>query len=115
MRFDLSQYFKKMDATKVPLYRVNAHRLFGNKIYHINIVIENRTENGTDLHRARIIINKRGIKRIVLPESGMIISPKDHITNQKSWFSFKKSGLLKKTTSKTKDKKEERKKKKELS
>ena len=102
MRFDISQYLKKMDATKVPLYRVNDHKLFGNKIYHVNIVIENKTETGTALYRARIIINKRGIKRIELPASGLILFPKDNTTNKKSWFSFKKSGLLRKTTPKPK-------------
>ena len=106
MRFDISQYLKKMDATKVPLYRVNEHRLFGNKIYHVNIVIENKTETGTDLYRARIIINKRGIKRIELPESGLKIFPKDNTVKKKSWFSLKKSGLIRKTSVKLKQKKD---------
>jgi hypothetical protein len=102
MRFDISQYLKKMDATKVPLYRMNEHKLFGNKIYHINIVIENKTITGTDLYRARIIVNKRGIKRIELPQSDEIIFPKENHINKKSWFSFKKSGLLKNSSMKTK-------------
>ena len=102
MRFDISQYLKKMSAAKVPLYRIHDQKLFGNKIYHINIVIENKTESGTNLYRARIIINKRGIKRIELPESGLIIFPEDNIMNKKNWFSFKKSGLLKKNHSKQK-------------
>ncbi len=98
MRFDISQYFKRMDTTKVPLYRVNEHKLFGNRIYHINIVVENKTEQGTELYRARIIVSKRGIQRIELPESGLRIFPKSEIVQSDSWFRLKKSGLLRKKT-----------------
>jgi len=98
MRFDISQYLKRMDATKVPLYRGNDDKLFGNKVYHVNIIIEHKTKNGTNLHRARIIMNKKGIKRIELPESGLKIFPKENLSNKKSWFSFKKSGLIKKSS-----------------
>jgi len=98
MRFDISQYLKRMDATKVPLYRVNDDKLFGNKVYHVNIIMKHKSENGIDLYRARIIINKRGIKRIELPESGLRIFPKESLASKKNWFSFKKSGLIKKSS-----------------
>ena len=96
MRFDISQYLKRMDTSKVPLYRVNEHKLFGKRIYHINIVIENRTEHGSELYRARIVVSKRGIKRIELPESDIRIFPKPEIVHSDSWFGLKKSGLLRK-------------------
>jgi len=105
IQFDISSYFKRMEASKVPLYRVRHTKLFGNKIYHINIIVENKTKQGVELHRARLIVDKSGIRRIELPESGEKIFPEDYLASKKSWSSFKKSGLIKKAASMEKEEK----------
>jgi len=96
MRFDLSQYLKKMDAVKVPLYRARETKLFGSKIYHVNVIIEEKSKQGTQLHRARLILNKKGIRRIEIPGSDRKIFPEAYLSHDQSWFPFKKSGLIKK-------------------
>ena len=99
LQFDISSYLKRMEASKVPLYRVRHNKLFGNKVYHINIIVENRTKQGTDLYRARLIVDKKGIKRVELPKSEEKIFPNDYLAKKKVWSSFKKSGLIKKAVS----------------
>ena len=96
MRFDVSNFLKKMDSPKVPLYRINGNNLYGDKVYHINIVIEFKSEDETSYHKARLILNKNGIKRIELPEFGTKIFRQNGFEKEKNWFSVKKSGLLKK-------------------
>ena len=39
------------------------HRV-GNKIYHINVIQKFYTEKGIEFKRYRVIINRKGIKRI---------------------------------------------------
>jgi len=97
MRFDLSQYFKKMDAVKVPLYRARETKLFGRKIYHVNIIVEEKSKQGTRLNRARIVLDKKGIKRIEIPGSDRMIFTEAYLSQEQSWFAFKKSGLIKKS------------------
>ena len=105
MQFDISAYLKRMEARKVPLYRARHSKLFGNKVYHINIIVENKTKQSTELHRARLVVDKSGIRRIELPESGDKIFPEDYLASQKNWSSFKKSGLIKKAVSVEKEEK----------
>ena len=96
LQFDISSYFKRMEASKVPLYRARQNKLFGNKVYHINVIVENKTKQGTDLYRARLIVDKNGIKRVELPKSEEKIFPEDYLAKKRAWSSFKKSGLIKK-------------------
>ena len=105
MQFDISAYLKRMEARKVPLYRARHSKLFGNKVYHINIIVENKTKQSTELHRARLVVDKSGIRRIELPESGDKIFPEDYLASQKNWSSFKKSGLIKKAVAAEKEEK----------
>ncbi len=95
MRFDVSKFLKKMDSPKVPLYRVNNNSLYGDKVYHVNIVIEFKSEDKLSYHKARLILNKNGIKRIELPEYDKKIFRKNRFRQEKNWFTLKKSGLLK--------------------
>ena len=99
LQFDISSYLKRMETRKVPLYRVRQNKLFGSKVYHINIIVENRTKNSTEIHRARLIVDKNGIKRVEIPTSEERIFPEDFIAKKRAWSSFKKSGLIKKATS----------------
>ena len=96
MRFDISKFLKKMDTPKVPLYRVNHNKLFGDKVYHVNIVIEFISKEEKKLHKARLILTKKGIKRIEIPELGIKIFRQNRFKEDKNWFEVKKSGLVKK-------------------
>ncbi len=68
MRFDISKFLNKMDSTKIPLYDEEGNTYYGDKVYHINIIVEFMTEDERTLHKARLILCKKGIKRIELPE-----------------------------------------------
>lgn len=96
MRFDISKFLKKMDMSEVPLYRISDGSLYGSKVYHVNIVVEFKVEEKTSYHKARLILDKSGIKRIELPEFGLKLFNKNDVKKEKNWFSLKKSGLLKK-------------------
>jgi len=96
MRFDITKFLKKMDEPKVPLYRINENSLYGSKVYHVNIVVEYKSEDECTYHKARLILDKRGIKRVELPEFNIKLFPKHKTKREKNWFSLKKSGLLKK-------------------
>jgi len=96
MRFDIIKFLKKMDSPKVPLYRINNNSLYGDKVYHVNIVVEFKSDEETSYHKARLILNRNGIKRIELPEFGTKIFGQNRFRKEENWFSLKKSGLLKK-------------------
>ncbi len=95
MRFDITKFLKKMDTPKVPLYRVNQNSLYGSKVYHINIIIEYTSKEETSYHKARLILDKNGIKRVELPEFDIKIFSRNSSKRDKNWFLLKKSGLLK--------------------
>ena len=96
MRFEITKFLKKMDSPKVPLYRINNNSLYGDKVYHVNIVVEFKSDEETSYHKARLILNRNGIKRIELPEFGTKIFGQNRFRKEENWFSLKKSGLLKK-------------------
>lgn len=98
LQFDISSYLKRMEARKVPLYRARHNKLFGNKVYHINVIVENKTKHNTEIHRARLIVDKNGIKRVEIPKSEEKIFPEDYLAKKRAWSSFKKSGLIKKAS-----------------
>jgi len=96
MRFDISKFLKKMDEPKVPLYRSNGTSLYGSKVYHVNIIVEYKAEEETSYHKARLILDKNGIKRVELPEFDIKLFPQGSLRKEKNWFRLKKSGLLRK-------------------
>jgi uncharacterized protein YbcC (UPF0753/DUF2309 family) len=75
MRFNISNFTKKMDDPKVELYSLDEDidGIFGEKVYHVNAVIEFISEDNNFLHKIRIILTKQGIKRIEVPEFDLII------------------------------------------
>jgi hypothetical protein len=95
IRFDITKFLKKMDTPKVPLYRVNQNSIYGSKVYHVNIVIEYISKEETSYHKARLILDKNGIKRVELPEFDIKMFAGYVSKRDKNWFSLKKSGLLK--------------------
>lgn len=96
MRFDISKFLMKMDEPKVPLYRMNDNNLYGSKVYHVNIIVEFKSSEETSYHKARLILDKNGIKRVELPEYDIKIFPQDNQKKDINWFTLKKSGLLRK-------------------
>jgi hypothetical protein len=96
MRFDISKFLKKMDEPKVPLYRSNGTSLYGSKVYHVNIIIEFKSDEEVSYHKARLILDKNGIKRVEIPEFDIKIFPQTSQKKEKNWFKLKKSGLLRK-------------------
>jgi len=96
MRFDISKFLKKMDEPKVPLYRMDGGNLYGSKVYHVNIIVEYKSDVEVSYHKARLILDKKGIKRVELPEYDIKIFPTNSHKKDKNWFTLKKSGLLRK-------------------
>jgi hypothetical protein len=96
MRFDISRFLKKMKAQKVPLYRIDNSYIFGDKVYHVNLVVRLKTKYKDSLYKIRLVLTKKGIKRIELPDFDKILIRKNSWKKDNSWFSLKKSGLLKK-------------------
>ncbi len=75
MRFNISNFTKKMDDPNVELYSLDEelNGIIGEKVYHVNAVIEFKTEDERFLHKIRIILTKKGIKRIEVPEFDLVI------------------------------------------
>jgi len=96
LRFDITKFLKKMDTEKIPLYRINGNSLYGDKVYHVNLIIEFKSDKEKSFHRARLILTKEGIKRIELPEHDIEILRENKFQIEENWFSVKKSGLLRK-------------------
>ncbi len=95
LRFDLSSFLPKMDSRKVPLYRVNREKIFGDKVYHVNVVVAIVSEQETFYRKARIVLTRKGIKRIELPAENVTLYPEKFSADADQWFPVKKSGLLK--------------------
>jgi hypothetical protein len=95
MRFDISKFLKKMDSPKIPLYRTTHNKIYGHKVYHVNVVVEFISKNEKKLHKARIVLTKKGIKRIELPQFGIKFFHKNIIKKDINWLGLKKSGLVK--------------------
>ncbi len=95
MRFDISRFTRKMDDPKVPLYRINHNNIYGNKVYHLNIVVEFNSLDKKDIYKVRLILTKNGIKRIEIPKYNIELFPGNIRKKDKSWFSLRKDGSLK--------------------
>lgn len=90
MRFDISKLLRKMDNRKVPLYRVEGDRVYGDKVYHLNLVVSFESKEKKVLHKIRVVLTKKGIKRIEMPEFDIkIVRPNSK--TKRSWFAIKKS------------------------
>ncbi len=84
-----------MDSRKVPLHRINEGKLYGDKVYHLNLVVSFESRGRKVFHKARIILTKKGIKRIELPGLEMKILRRHTPQEEAGWFPVKKSGLIK--------------------
>ena len=66
-RINFYRFIPQMDDPKKEYSLVKKGKIItrvGNKIYHINIIQKFYTENGIEFKRYRVIMNRKGIKRI---------------------------------------------------
>ena len=66
-RINFYRFIPQMDDPKKEYSLVKKGKIItrvGNKIYHINIIQKFYTENGVEFKRYRVIMNRKGIKRI---------------------------------------------------
>jgi len=82
IRFDVEDFTRKMDDPKSNLYFVegcNVKKVDAPKVYHINLVGEFKTFDRHFLFKVRIVMTKKGIKRIEIPisEDNVIVKKSD--------------------------------------
>jgi len=68
IRFNLSEFMRKMDNPEVPLCSLNEQNEFctthGEKIYYLNFIMQFKYEEQLEYRRYRIVLNQLGIKKI---------------------------------------------------
>lgn len=68
VRINLSEFMRKMDNAKIPLFAHSAENDFevvnGEKVYFLNFVMQLRYEKEEHYRRYRVCLNKKGIKSI---------------------------------------------------
>ncbi len=77
MRFNVTRFLVKMDDPKKSLYVPDGdgyRENFGERVYHINMIIRYSTNQDAFCERYRIVLNRDGIKRIE-----QVVSHKDSI------------------------------------
>lgn len=69
LRVNLSKFLLRMDEPRKPLW-INTgseyHAITGDRVYHINLVVQCRSGESRNEQRFRIVMNKEGIQRIEL-------------------------------------------------
>ena len=66
-RLGVHEFLRYMDNPKEPLYAMTQNgfqHVFGNKVYHVNMIRRQETDKGIGCRRYRIILDQKGIKRI---------------------------------------------------
>jgi len=68
IRLNVSSFLSKMDNPLVPLYVPDEDKGFetikAERMYYINLILELRTEEGTQYKRYRVVLNRKGIAEI---------------------------------------------------
>jgi len=67
MRFDISNFLNRMDNPQKEIFILNDNsykEIYGERVYHVNLVVKYSTFENTIYKRFRIVLNKNGIKRI---------------------------------------------------
>ena len=65
-----------MTNPEIPMYFIDNEKykkLYGNKVYHLNLILNFKTPNKEFFRRYRIVLNRDGIKRI----QRIMIEPKN--------------------------------------
>jgi len=75
-RLNLVHFTEKMDNPEMPMYLLEDEsykKIYGSKVYHINMIINFRTQEKIFFRRYRIVLNRSGIKRV----QKIMIEPKN--------------------------------------
>jgi hypothetical protein len=67
IRFNVSRLIQKMDNPEIPLYYLKDdefEKIFGEKVYFVNMVFRFKLDDETSYRRYRIIFNRKGIKKV---------------------------------------------------
>jgi len=75
-RINISRFLDKMSNPEIPMYFIeneNYKKIYANKVYHLNLIINFKTPNKEFFRRYRIVLNRNGIKRI----QKIMIEPKN--------------------------------------
>ncbi len=67
MRLNVSRFLTRMDNSKTPIYVCDTNgcqRIFGNRVYHVNMVMKHSGNGRVVYRRFRLVLNQNGIKRI---------------------------------------------------
>lgn len=67
MRVNFSKFLARMDNPKKPLWLTDGQEyreIEGDRVYHINVVLEYKVGRSVEAGRFRIVLNKDGIKRV---------------------------------------------------
>ncbi len=95
MRFDISKFKTKMSDTKVPLYRVDHDNLYGERVYHVNMVFVLNQGKQDEIQKIRLVLTKEGIKRVEIPRYNIELFPSNTNNKNENWFYLQKDGLVK--------------------
>lgn len=75
-RINISQFLEKMTNPEMPMYFIENEKykkIYGSKVYHLNLILNFKTPDKEFFRRYRIILNRNGIKRI----QKIMIEPKN--------------------------------------
>lgn len=75
-RINISRFLDKMTNPEMPMYFIENEKykkIYGNKVYHLNLIINFKTPNKEFFKRYRIVLNRNGIKRV----QKIMIEPKN--------------------------------------
>ncbi len=67
LRINIVEFLNKMANSKKKLYTVDENgyrKIYGQRVYHLNLIVNYEMKEHSFLRRYRIILNKNGIKRI---------------------------------------------------
>jgi len=67
IRFNVSRLIQKMDNPEIPLYFLQDEefeKIYGEKVYFVNMVFRFKLDDETSYRRYRIIFNRKGIKKV---------------------------------------------------
>ncbi|TYB33429.1 MAG: hypothetical protein FXF49_06390, partial [Flexistipes sinusarabici] len=76
IRFNVNHFTRKMDDPSVFLHTLEngMKKLTASKVYHVNLVIEFKSEEEYSSYKVRLILTKDGIKRIEIPEYDIVLT-----------------------------------------
>jgi len=75
-RFNISRFTEKMTNPEMPMYFIDDEKykkIYGSRVYHLNVILNFKTQDKEFFRRYRIVLNREGIKRI----QKIMIEPKN--------------------------------------